>query len=101
MTIKEHINNNIKGFQIFDENKNEYFLTEPTEQLAIEKYNAIKFRKANPPLPTYQELRIKEYPSIDELVVAIWEDIIEKRPEAKDKLQAQRVAVKLKYPKGQ
>lgn len=60
MTIQPHINNNIQGFQILDD-KGEYFLVEATEQLAIEKYNAIKIREANPPPPTYQELRKKEF----------------------------------------
>ena len=100
MTIKPYINNGIKGFQIFDEENNEYFLTEATEELAIEKYNAIKFREANPPPPSYQELRAKEYPSTDKLVVALWELVVEKRPETANELQAKRELIKLKYPKG-
>lgn len=100
MDIKKHINNGIEGFQIFDDKGNEYFLTEATEELAIEKYNGIKYREANPPPPTYQELRAKEYPSTDELIVALWELIVEKRPETANELQAKREAVKQKYPKG-
>ena len=98
MTIKPYINNSIKGFQIFDE-QGEYFLTEATEELAIEKYNAIKFREANPPKPSYKELRVKEYPSTDELIVALWELVVENRPEASNLLQAKRELIKLKYPK--
>ena len=70
------------------------------EQLALEKYTAIKEREANPPAPTYEELRAKEYPSTDKLVVALWEKVVEGRPEEADKLQAERLAVKQKYPKG-
>lgn len=45
-------------------------------------------------------LRKPEYPSTDELVVALWEKVIENRPEAAVALQAKREAVKAKYPKG-
>lgn len=51
------------------------------------------------PDPTYAELRAKEYPSTDALVVALWEEIVEGRTDATDALQVQRAAVKKKYPK--
>lgn len=98
MTIKQYTNNNVNGFQIFDE-QGEYFLTEATEELAIAKYNAIKYREANPPKPSYEELRLREYPSTDDMVVALWESVVEGRHEAKDILQAKRIVVKEKYPK--
>jgi len=40
-----------------------------------------------------------EYPSIDELIVALWEGVVEERMAAVTKLEAKRQAVKLKYPK--
>lgn len=43
--------------------------------------------------------RKKEYPPTDELVVALWEKIIENKPESADALQAERIKVKQKYPK--
>ena len=43
--------------------------------------------------------RLLEYPSIDELVVALWECVVEERMAAVTKLEAKRQAVKLKYPK--
>lgn len=43
--------------------------------------------------------RQAEYPSKDDLVVALWEKQIEGRPESADALQTQRLAVKAKYPK--
>jgi len=43
--------------------------------------------------------RKEEYPSIDELVVALWEGVVEERMAAVTKLEAKRQAVKLKYPK--
>lgn len=45
------------------------------------------------------EKRQAEYPSLNEMVVALWEKVMENRPESADVLQAKRVEVKLKYPK--
>ncbi len=43
--------------------------------------------------------RKEEYPSVDELIVALWEGVVEERMAAVTKLEAKRQAVKLKYPK--
>ena len=43
--------------------------------------------------------RKAEYPSVDELIVALWEGVVEERMAAVTKLEAKRQAVKLKYPK--
>jgi hypothetical protein len=40
-----------------------------------------------------------EYPSRDDMLVALWEMIVEERPEFVQELQARREAIKLKYPK--
>lgn len=48
--------------------------------------------------PTYAELRAREYPPVEALVVALWERDVEGRPEAAAKLQEQREAIKRKYP---
>lgn len=48
----------------------------------------------------YQRQRKEEYPPMHELVVALWEHLVEGRSEMATKLQAQRDAVKAKYPKG-
>ena len=47
----------------------------------------------------YARKRKEEYPSIDELIVALWEGVVEERMAAVTKLEAKRQAVKLKYPK--
>jgi len=47
----------------------------------------------------YARKREAEYPSIDELVVALWEGVVEERMAAVTSLEAKRQAVKLKYPK--
>ena len=44
--------------------------------------------------------RKAEYPSIDELVVALWEGVVEERMAAVTKLETHRQIVKAKYPKG-
>ena len=76
---------------------------EELQPIAQIKYEAIKLREANPSLPTYQELRAKEYLAqgitIDKMVIAIWERVVENRSEAANLLQAKREAVKAKIPK--
>ena len=47
----------------------------------------------------YARNRKEEYPSTDELIVALWEGVVEERMAAVTKLEAKRQAVKLKYPK--
>ena len=47
----------------------------------------------------YQRDRQAEYPTLDELVVALWEAVIEERMASSIDLQGKRTAVKDKYPK--
>ena len=47
----------------------------------------------------YARNRQAEYPSIDELIVALWENVVEDRASAVVSLEAKRQAVKTKYPK--
>ena len=47
----------------------------------------------------YARNRQTEYPSIDELVVALWEGVVEERMAAVTSLEGKRQAVKTKYPK--
>ena len=48
----------------------------------------------------YARKRLEEYPSIDELTVALWEGVVEERMAAVTSLEGKRQAVKTKYPKG-
>jgi len=48
---------------------------------------------------TYDMHRLKEYPSVNELVVALWEGVVEERMAAVTSLEGKRQAVKAKYPK--
>ena len=47
----------------------------------------------------YARLRQAEYPSIDELIVALWEGVVEERMASVTALEGLRQAVKDKYPK--
>ena len=47
----------------------------------------------------YARKRLAEYPSIEELTVALWEGVIEERMAAITSLEGKRQAVKTKYPK--
>ena len=47
----------------------------------------------------YARKRLEEYPSINELTVALWEGVVEERMAAVTKLEGKRQAVKAKYPK--
>jgi hypothetical protein len=47
----------------------------------------------------YQRDRQSEYPSIDELIVALWEGVVEERMASITVLEGLRQAVKTKYPK--
>ena len=48
---------------------------------------------------TYAEKRRSEYPSLPDLTVALWENVIEERAASVIALEAKRQAVKAKYPK--
>ena len=60
---------------------------------------------ATEPLPvqpdnrTYAEKRAAEYPSLSELNVALWEKVVEGRPESADALEVKRQEIKTKYTK--
>jgi hypothetical protein len=47
----------------------------------------------------YSRNRQAEYPSIDDLVVAMWEGVVEERMAAVTRLEGLRQAIKTKYPK--
>ena len=52
-----------------------------------------------PDTRTYAKKRQSEYPSIDELVVALWEGVVEERMASVTALEGLRQSVKTKYPK--
>jgi hypothetical protein len=56
-------------------------------------------RPVEPDTSTYADKRQAEYPSIDELVVAMWEGVVEERMASVTRLEGLRQAVKTRYPK--
>ena len=48
---------------------------------------------------TYKEKRVFEYPSINDLIVALWENVVEERAASVISLEATRQAITAKYPK--
>ena len=47
----------------------------------------------------YARKRQAEYPSVTELIVALWENVVEERAASVISLEATRQAIKAKYPK--
>ena len=47
----------------------------------------------------YARKRGLEYPSLNELIVALWENVVEERAASVISLEATRQAIKAKYPK--
>ena len=65
----------------------------------IANYDTLEAEYLKSQLPTYEDLRRAEYPKTDELIVALWEQVVEGRPESAVILQAKREKIKLSYPK--
>ena len=54
--------------------------------------------KPNPEY-NYLSLRLRDYPLKEDMIVALWEAVVESRPDAKDALETKRQEVKKKFPK--
>ena len=65
----------------------------------VANYDTLEAAYIKSQLPTYEDLRRAEMPSEHELIVALWEKVIEGRPESATILQAKREAIKIKYLK--
>ena len=70
--------------------------TEPTDS---EIQSEIARLEAEHNATQYQRDRAAEYPSIEALVVALWEGVVEERMAAVTALEAIRQQVKSRYPK--
>lgn len=70
----------------------------PTIEELTEKWELIKDEVALRKVA--QERSVPgRYPSKDEMIVALWEMVVENRPEMAEKLQARRAEIKAKFPK--
>jgi hypothetical protein len=47
----------------------------------------------------YVSLRLRDYPVLDDLIIALWEKVVEDRPDTAVALEVERQAVKAKFPK--
>ena len=68
----------------------------PSETAIVEEVARLQ---AEQDATQYQRNRQAEYPSINELVVALWEGVVEERMASVTALEGLRQAVKTKYPK--
>jgi hypothetical protein len=70
----------------------------PSRELLAEKWETIKEETR---LRRIAQLRSTpgEYPGKDEILVALWEMVVENRPEKAQALQVRREEIKAKYPK--
>ena len=68
----------------------------PSETAIVEEVARLQ---AEQDATQYQRDRAAEYPSIDALVVALWEGVVEERMASVTALEGLRQAVKTKYPK--
>ena len=83
----------IRGDDAFDADDNPITL----DQAAVDVETARLQAEYNS--QEYARNRQAEYPSIDELVVALWEGVVEERMASVTALEGLRQAVKDKYPK--
>ena len=69
-------------------------LSDAEKQVIVDQWNTPEVDNR-----TYDEKRRSEYPSLNELVVALWEGVVEERMASVTALEILRQAVKTKYPK--
>ena len=77
----------------------EWLDSEQTEPTKAEIDAEILRLQAEHDAQAYARNRQAEYPSINDLIVALWENVVEERASAVVSLEADRQAVKTKYPK--
>ena len=83
----------IRGNDCFDDDGNS---VEINQSLVDEEVARLQ---AEQDATQYKRDRQSEYPSIDELIVALWEGVVEERMASVTTLEGLRQAVKTKYPK--
>ncbi|MDV7397782.1 hypothetical protein RZS08_40655, partial [Arthrospira platensis SPKY1] len=63
------------------------------------KAEILQEREALKEANEWLEKRLAEYPSHQDMIVALWEKVVEGREESASEIQAKRVEIKQKYPK--
>ena len=81
------------GLYAFDPNGNPIDIDEskikPVYEKKLAEYNSKK----------YQHDRLQKYPNTNDLIVALWEKVVEGRDESSDALEVKRQEVKTAHPK--
>jgi hypothetical protein len=83
----------IRGDNAFDADDNPVTL----DQVAVDAETARLQAEHNS--QEYARNRQAEYPSLNELIVALWENVVEERAASVVSLEAKRQEIKTKYPK--
>jgi len=83
----------IRGDDAFDAGDNPVTL----DQVAVDVETARLQAEHNS--QEYARNRQAEYPSLNELIVALWENVVEERAASVIELEAKRQEIKTKYPK--
>jgi hypothetical protein len=83
----------IRGDNVFDIDGNSVVLDQSLIDTEVARLQTEHDSQA------YSRNRQAEYPSIDELVVALWEGVVEERMASVTALEGLRQAIKTKYPK--
>ena len=83
----------IRGLIAYDADDNPVTLDQAKVDAEVARLQAESDAQA------YARDRQAEYPSIDELIVALWEGVVEERMASVTALEGLRQAVKDKYPK--
>ena len=82
-----------EGLYAFDSNGDPIDIDEskikPVYEKKLAEYNSKK----------YQLDRLQEYPTTNDLIVALWEKVIEGRSESADALEVKRQQIKTAHPK--
>jgi hypothetical protein len=84
---------NIRGDNVFDIDGNPVAIDQSLVDTETARLQAESDAQA------YARNRQAEYPSLDSLVVAMWEGVVEERMASVTALEGLRQAVKTKYPK--
>jgi hypothetical protein len=69
-------------------------LSDAEKQIIVDQWNTPEVDNR-----TYDEKRKEEYPSLDSLIVALWEGVVEERMASVTTLEGLRQSIKTKYPK--
>ncbi len=91
----------VNGWTSYDDGTIEWNPNVPVESRPTEEQISTKAKELRDlwHKNAYQLQREKKYPKRDDLIVAMWEMLVEGKTEEADKIQAIREAIKAEFPK--